>query len=180
MSFFIKIITLILFLNTLNLPFLRIHTALTLSSLAKSSFFIIINLFSAWNFIINGIVRRLIFWFEKVCITFAHNFMCSVALLPASVCIIDIQIMFFNRKNYDRQTNVTTVSLESKIEQQPPSNWHAIINLELNMPHDWNTSVNFASCLVNRKKRKKKQSTKNVFTIGKCSENYIIFFFDWN
>lgn len=44
--------------------------------------------------------------------------MCSVALKAAHVYIIDIQIMFFIRKNYDRQTNVTIISLELEIEQQ--------------------------------------------------------------
>lgn len=56
--------------------------------------------------------------------------MCSVALKAAHVCIIDIQIMFIIRKNYDRQINVTIISLELKIEQQQSNNWHVVINLE--------------------------------------------------
>lgn len=30
-------------------------------------------------------------------------------------------------------TNVTMISLEIKIKQQRPNNWHVVINLELNM-----------------------------------------------
>ena len=74
------------------------------------------------------------FRFQKVIMPFL---LCSVARKSTKDCIIDIQIVFFIRKNdYDRQTNVTIISLESSIEQQRRSNWHAVINLELNMPLD--------------------------------------------
>lgn len=108
-------------------------------------------------------------------------YLCSVARKSTKDCIVDIQIMFFIRKNdYDRQTNVTMISSESSIEQQRRSNWHAVINLELNMPLDWTTSVNLASCfLVNRRNSEKlfhqvnKQRKTYAHTIGKFGKNQV-------